>query len=94
MYERFTDRSRKVMGMANRNALELRHACIDTEHVLWGLVEDRSGLGSVLLQNLVGDLDNVARELKQFSKPGTGDAVAKLPMGRIGSGRFGLSIIC
>jgi len=35
MYERFTDRARKVMQLANQEAQRLNHEYIGTEHILW-----------------------------------------------------------
>ena len=40
MYERFTDRARKVMQLANQEAQRFNHEYIGTEHVLLGLVKD------------------------------------------------------
>ena len=41
MYERFTDRARKVMQLANQEAQRFNHEYIGTEHILLGLVKDR-----------------------------------------------------
>ena len=38
MYERFTDRARKVMQLANQEAQRFNHEYIGTEHVLLGLI--------------------------------------------------------
>jgi ATP-dependent Clp protease ATP-binding subunit ClpA len=38
MYERFTDRARKVMQLANQEAQRLYHEYVGTEHVLLGLL--------------------------------------------------------
>jgi ATP-dependent Clp protease ATP-binding subunit ClpC len=43
MYERFTDRARKVMQLANQEAQRSNHEYIGTEHILLGLVADASG---------------------------------------------------
>src|SRR5262245_10501728 len=40
MYERFTDRARKVMQLANQEAQRFNHEYIGTEHVLLGLVKE------------------------------------------------------
>ncbi len=39
MYERFTDRARKVMQLANQEAQRFNHEYIGTEHILLGLVK-------------------------------------------------------
>src|SRR5262249_4489753 len=40
MYERFTDRARKVMQLANQEAQRFNHEYIGTEHILLGLVKE------------------------------------------------------
>ena len=47
MYERFTDRARKVMQLANQEAQRFNHEYIGTEHILLGLVKE--GLGHAVL---------------------------------------------
>ncbi len=46
MFERFTDRARKVMALANQEAQRFNHEYIGTEHILLGLVKEalRAGL--------------------------------------------------
>jgi len=51
-FERFTDRSRKVMMLANQAAIRLNHEYIGTEHVLLGLLQEGSGVASNVLKNL------------------------------------------
>ncbi len=51
MYERFTDRARKVMFLANRVARRFDHEYVSTEHVLLALVEEHAGVAvGVLMQ--------------------------------------------
>ncbi|KKM87480.1 hypothetical protein LCGC14_1268570, partial [marine sediment metagenome] len=40
MYERFTDRARKVLQLANQEARRLNHEYLGTEHVLLGLIKE------------------------------------------------------
>ena len=40
MFDRFTDRARKVMGLARQEAQRLNHEYIGTEHILLGLVQE------------------------------------------------------
>ena len=49
MYERFTDRSRKVMQLANRESQRLNHDYIGPEHVLLGLIKEGSGVAANVL---------------------------------------------
>ena len=52
MYERFTDRSRKVMQLAQQEAQRLNHEYIGTEHILMGLLKEGSGVAANVLRNL------------------------------------------
>ena len=52
MFERFTDRARKVMALANQEAQRFNHEYIGTEHILLGLVKEGSGVGANVLKNL------------------------------------------
>ncbi len=46
MYERFTDRARKVMQLANQEAQRFNHECIGTDHILLGLIKEASEPGA------------------------------------------------
>ncbi len=52
MYERFTDRARKVMQLANQEAQRFNHEYIGTEHILLGLVKEGSGVAANVLKTL------------------------------------------
>ena len=52
MYERFTDRARKVMQLANQEAQRFNHEYIGTEHVLLGLVKEGSGVAANVLKKI------------------------------------------
>jgi len=70
MFERFTDRARKVMALANQEAQRLNHEYIDTEHVLLGILKEDQGVGAAALKNLGLDLLKVRTELKKRIKQG------------------------
>jgi len=70
MFERFTDRARKVTALANQEAQRLKHDYIGTEHMLLGLVKDGSGVGSNVLKNLGVDLRRVRLEVEKLVKSG------------------------
>ena len=59
MYERFTDRARKVMQLANREATRSKRKCVDAEHVLLGLLAEGSGVAANVLRNLGFELDDL-----------------------------------
>src|SRR5207247_2714486 len=66
MYERFTDRARKVMQLANQEAQRLNHEYIGTEHVLLGLVKEGSGVAANVLKNLDIDLRKIRLEVEKL----------------------------
>ncbi|MEI7768101.1 MAG: Clp protease N-terminal domain-containing protein, partial [Phycisphaerae bacterium] len=70
MYERFTDRARKVMALANQEAQRFNHEYIGTEHILLGLVKEGSGVGATVLKNLDIDLRRVRLEVEKLVKSG------------------------
>jgi hypothetical protein len=59
MYERFTDRSRKVMQLTNQEAQRFNHDHIGTEHILIGLVKEGSGVAANVLKILDVDLEKI-----------------------------------
>ncbi|MEK6644101.1 MAG: Clp protease N-terminal domain-containing protein, partial [Planctomycetota bacterium] len=70
MFERFTDRARKVMALANQEAQRFNHEYIGTEHILLGLVKEGSGVGANVLKNLDVDLRKVRMEVEKLVKSG------------------------
>src|SRR6187401_2691723 len=69
MYERFTDRARKVMQLANEEAQRLNHEYIGTEHILLGLIKEGSGVAANVLKNLDMDLTKVRFEVERMVQP-------------------------
>lgn len=61
----FTPRAKRVLEHSLREALDLQHNHIGTEHILLGLVRDRSGLAARLLRDLGADAERVREETKQ-----------------------------
>src|SRR5689334_22764640 len=81
MYERFTDRARKVMQLANQEAQRFNHEYIGTEHVLLGLVKEGSGVAANVLKNLDVDLRKIRLEVERIVQPGAGGD--QVVMGRL-----------
>ena len=80
MYERFTDRARKVMQLANQEAQRFNHEYIGTEHILLGLVKEGSGVAANVLKNLDIDLRKIRLELEKIVQSGPEMVtVGKLP---------------
>ena len=80
MFEKFTDRARKVMALANQQAQRFNHEYIGTEHILLGLVKEGGGTGAVILKNRGVDVKKLRLEVEKLFKSGP-DMVAmgKLP---------------
>jgi ATP-dependent Clp protease ATP-binding subunit ClpC len=82
MYERFTDRARKVMQLANQEAQRFNHEYIGTEHILLGLVKEGSGVAANVLKNLDIDLRKIRLEVEKIVQGGQGSemvTMGKLP---------------
>ncbi len=78
----FTPRSKKVLELALREALQLGHNYIGTEHILLGLVRESEGVAARVLNNLDVDPDKVRREVVRMLGGGRS-------RGRSGSGGGG-----
>src|SRR5918997_2192614 len=63
MYERFTDRARKVMQLANQEAQRFNHNYVGTEHLLLGLLREQEGVAAQVLMNLNLKLEEVREEV-------------------------------
>ncbi len=70
MYERFTDRARKVMQLANQEAQRFNHEYIGTEHILLGLVKEGSGVAANVLKNLDVNLRSIRLEVEKLVQSG------------------------
>ena len=70
MFERFTDRARKVMALANQEAQRFNQDYIGTEHILLGLVKEGSGVGATVLKNLDVDIKKLRFEVEKLVKSG------------------------
>ncbi len=79
MFERFTDRARKVMALANQEAQRFNHEYIGTEHILLGLIKEGTGVGATVLKKMNVDLRKVRLEVEKMVKSGP----EMVPMGRL-----------
>ena len=71
MFERFNDRARKIMALANQEAQRFHHDCIGPEHILLGLIKEGSGVGANVLKNLGVDLSSAREGVERLMKPGS-----------------------
>ncbi len=68
MFDRFTDRARRVMSLAKTEAQRLNHDYIGTEHILLGLIHEGSGVAANVLRNINVDLKKILAELEKVVK--------------------------
>jgi ATP-dependent Clp protease ATP-binding subunit ClpC len=66
MWQFFTERARRVIQLAHREALRLGHDVIGTEHILLGLLVEGDGVAAHVLTSLGIDLDEVRRRVEQL----------------------------
>src|SRR5919197_213186 len=72
MFERFTDRARRVVVLAQEEARMLNHNYIGTEHILLGLIREGEGVAAQVLQKLGADLNRVRQTVIQLLSGYTG----------------------
>ncbi len=76
MFERFTDRARRVVVLAQEEARMLNHNYIGTEHILLGLIHEGEGVAAKALESLGISLDAVREQVQdiigQGQQPPTG----------------------
>ena len=70
MFNRFTERARKVIVYAKEEARRFNHDYIGTEHLLLGLVREGEGVASAVLQKLGLDLETIRIEVEKLVQPG------------------------
>src|SRR6266700_3237322 len=66
MFERFTDRSRRVGGLAQEEARMLNHNYIGTEHILRGLIHEGEGVAAKALESLGISLEAVRQQVEEI----------------------------
>jgi ATP-dependent Clp protease ATP-binding subunit ClpC len=65
MFERFTDRARRVMALANQEAKTFQQENIAPEHIFLGILQANFGIGASVLRALGIDLQQVELAVKQ-----------------------------
>ena len=66
MFERFTDRARRVVVLAQEEARKLNHNYIGTEHLLLGLIRESEGVAAKALESLGISLDAVRQQVREI----------------------------
>jgi ATP-dependent Clp protease ATP-binding subunit ClpC len=81
MYERFTDRARKVMQLAEQEAWRFNHEYIGTEHILLGLINEEAGVAAKVLKKSGADLQKLRFEVERIIERGPDMVtIGKLPL--------------
>jgi ATP-dependent Clp protease ATP-binding subunit ClpA len=79
MFERFTDRARRVVVLSQEEAGRLHHNYIGTEHVLLGLLGERDGIAARVLASFGMSADGVRREVIERVGEGKYDVTHHIP---------------
>ncbi len=70
MFNRFTERARKVIVLAKEEARRFNHDYIGTEHLLLGLIREGEGVAAAVLQKLGLSLESIRMEVEKLVQPG------------------------
>jgi ATP-dependent Clp protease ATP-binding subunit ClpA len=79
MFERFTDRARRIVVLAQEEARMLGHNYIGTEHLLLGLIHEGEGVGAQALESLDVSLSEVREQVVVIVGEGTGAPAGHVP---------------
>ena len=79
MFERFTERARQVVVLAQDEARRLKHNYIGTEHLLLGLLREEEGLAARVLESLDISTDEVRAQVARIVGRGDEAATGQVP---------------
>jgi ATP-dependent Clp protease ATP-binding subunit ClpC len=79
MFERFTDRARRVVVLAQEEARMLNHNYIGTEHILLGLIHEGEGVAAKALDSLSINLDAVRQQVEEIIGQGQAAPTGHIP---------------
>ncbi|MDI6891433.1 MAG: ATP-dependent Clp protease ATP-binding subunit [Actinomycetota bacterium] len=79
MFERFTERARRVVVYAQEEAHMLNHNYLGTEHLLLGLIREEEGVAAKVLESLNISLDDVRSQVEDIVGKGTTQTVGHIP---------------
>src|SRR5262249_40600226 len=79
MFERFTDRARRVVVLAQEEARMLNHNYIGTEHVLLGLLSEGQGVAAKALESLGISLEAVRSQVEEVIGKGQAARMGHIP---------------
>jgi ATP-dependent Clp protease ATP-binding subunit ClpA len=79
MFERFTERARQVIVLAQEEARALKHQYIDTEHLLLGLLAEKDGVAARVLAGLGFTLERVRVDVVRIAGSGQNVTSGQIP---------------
>ncbi|MCE7883327.1 MAG: ATP-dependent Clp protease ATP-binding subunit [Actinobacteria bacterium ATB1] len=79
MFERFTDRARRVVVLAQEEARLLNHNYIGTEHILLGLIHEGEGVAAKALESLGISLEAVRQQVEEIIGQGGSSPSGHIP---------------
>ncbi|HBE79092.1 MAG TPA: ATP-dependent Clp protease ATP-binding subunit ClpC [Firmicutes bacterium] len=79
MFERFTERARKVVYLAQQEAARLGHNVVGTEHILLGLLAEGEGVAAKALESLDIRLDKIRLEVEKIIGSGETNPFGEIP---------------
>jgi hypothetical protein len=79
MFERFTDRARRVVVLAQEEARHLNHSHIGTEHILLGLIHEKQGVAAIALTELGISLEGARAQVIEIAGQGDEQPTSHIP---------------
>jgi ATP-dependent Clp protease ATP-binding subunit ClpC len=79
MFERFTEKARKVIVKAQDEARFLKQNYIGTEHILLGLVDEKEGIATRVFYELNISIEEIKTEIKEIITEGTSESYEHIP---------------
>jgi ATP-dependent Clp protease ATP-binding subunit ClpC len=80
MFERFTDRARRVVVLAQEEARRLNHNYVGTEHILLGLIHEGEGVAAKALESLGISLEAVRQQVEEIIGQGEQAPSGHIPL--------------
>src|SRR3978361_1565609 len=92
LFERFTDRARRVVVLAQEEARMLKHNYIGTEHILLGLIHEGEGVAAKALESLGISLEGVRQQVEEIIGQGQQAPSGPIPFTPRAQKGLGLSL--
>jgi ATP-dependent Clp protease ATP-binding subunit ClpC len=81
--QRFTQRARRVLGLAQEEAERLHHSYIGTEHLLLGLMREDGGVAGRVLRDLGLDIEQLQKQVERLTRSGQRTPFTRLDLALI-----------